>query len=353
MGRTHLVAGSLLAATSAFAAWVLVTATATPRPGGLDGAAEGPCAFAALAEPAPDSERPADATLKADPRAFPEEPFPPGAVRRRIGEAEWRRAVVRIVRSGREGADPAPAPSRPGPPIGPPPPPPRVVRRPPPPLDLDETRRLLERGTEDEQRKAFRRLEKADDARWEPLIQDALGYGPTTETALALLALVAEWKDPGRGWSAKQATGRPDTPLHGDFATAWAPLREDMGEVTLDLLYGTAVRVESVLLHETLNPGAVARILAFTPEGTWDVVWEGRGAPAQTPVWFAPPVRATDYVTSRIRVVLDTDRVPGWNEIDAVELVGDERRQWAIGAEASSSFADDEPAAEGEAAQGS
>ena len=123
--------------------------------------------------------------------------------------------------------------------------------------------------------------------------------------------------------------------------------------MTLDLQYGTAVRVESVHLHETLNPGAVARILAWTPEGAWDVVWEGRGAPAQTPVWFAPPVRATDYVTSRIRVVLDTDRVPGWNEIDAVELVGDERRQWAIGAEASSSFADDEPPAEGEGAQGS
>ena len=44
---------------------------------------------------------------------------------------------------------------------------------------------------------------------------------------------------------------------------------------------------------------------------------------------------------SGVRVYLDTQRVPGWNEIDAVELVGrDGSRQWAAHARASSSFAD-------------
>ena len=33
-------------------------------------------------------------------------------------------------------------------------------------------------------------------------------------------------------------------------------------------------------------------------------------------------------------------RVPGWNEIDAVEVVGDGLRQWAATATASSSFSD-------------
>jgi hypothetical protein len=32
--------------------------------------------------------------------------------------------------------------------------------------------------------------------------------------------------------------------------------------------------------------------------------------------------------------------VPGWNEIDAVELIGDGIRQWAKSAAASSSFSD-------------
>ena len=38
---------------------------------------------------------------------------------------------------------------------------------------------------------------------------------------------------------------------------------------------------------------------------------------------------------------LDTTRVPGWNELDAVELVGrDGSRQWATSADASSTYAE-------------
>jgi hypothetical protein len=41
-----------------------------------------------------------------------------------------------------------------------------------------------------------------------------------------------------------------------------------------------------------------------------------------------------------VRVYLDTAKVPGWNEIDAVELIGrDGTRQWAVSATASSTYA--------------
>lgn len=211
----------------------------------------------------------------------------------------------------------------------------------PPPdlsLDLAATRSLLERGTDEERARALRRLEHADDASWVPLVNEALGSTPPPSNAGGLMNRLSELKDPGHGWSAKQATGAPDTILHGDFSTAWAPKREEMGEVTLDLSYAQAVRVDGVSLHETFNPGAVARILAWTPEGTWELLWEGTGARADVPVWFAPSVRATTYRTARIRVILDTDRVPGWNEIDAVELIGDGIRQWANEATASSEY---------------
>jgi hypothetical protein len=45
---------------------------------------------------------------------------------------------------------------------------------------------------------------------------------------------------------------------------------------------------------------------------------------------------------SSIRIYLDTTRVTGWNEIDAVEVVGrDGTRQWATGAQASSFYGQD------------
>jgi hypothetical protein len=45
--------------------------------------------------------------------------------------------------------------------------------------------------------------------------------------------------------------------------------------------------------------------------------------------------------SDQIKVYLDTARVPGWNEIDAVELIGaDGTRQWASGSSASSYYGD-------------
>ena len=57
------------------------------------------------------------------------------------------------------------------------------------------------------------------------------------------------------------------------------------------------------------------------------------------PRWFEPHITIPEYRTSTIRIVLDTNRVAGWNEIDAVELLGDRSRQWAVKARASSSYA--------------
>ena len=52
------------------------------------------------------------------------------------------------------------------------------------------------------------------------------------------------------------------------------------------------------------------------------------------------PLRPPGFATNRVKVYLDSPRFPGWNEIDAVGLVGPgDRVQWAVGAEASSTFA--------------
>lgn len=52
------------------------------------------------------------------------------------------------------------------------------------------------------------------------------------------------------------------------------------------------------------------------------------------------PVDGTVRAQS-VKVYLDTARVLGWNEIDAVEIVGrDGSRQWATASRASSSYAD-------------
>jgi len=142
-----------------------------------------------------------------------------------------------------------------------------------------------------------------------------------------------------RSWGPEQATGAPNTMVAGDQPTAWAPLQQDAGPEWLRVEFGKAVEVAEVRIRETFNPGAISKVIAVDG-GVERVLWEGVEEIRPAPCEFV--VTAKGGISTRSIVVhLDTARVSGWNEIDAVELVGkDGSRQWAQSAVASSSFAE-------------
>lgn len=145
----------------------------------------------------------------------------------------------------------------------------------------------------------------------------------------------------GEPWGPEQATGVPDTPEAEDAPTAWCPLESDAGAEWLLVHFEKKVSISEVRVRESWNPGAVTRVSAIFEDGTSSVLWEGQaGAGARVPDDFV--VHAEGTVTGQsILIELDTARRPGWNAIDAVELVGrDGSRQWASGAAASSAYAD-------------
>jgi hypothetical protein len=123
-------------------------------------------------------------------------------------------------------------------------------------------------------------------------------------------------------WSAMQATGKPDTLAAGDARTAWASFEADGGEEWLELGYENAVIPGRVRVHETYNPGAVVKIEARDEKGEWRILWQGRDPIREGMGWLEVDVTAA-FATRAIRLTLDSANVPGWNEIDAVELVGD------------------------------
>ena len=124
------------------------------------------------------------------------------------------------------------------------------------------------------------------------------------------------------GWSALQATGEPDTyPSHGDIRTAWASLEEDAGIEWLDLEYEVPVRISRIEIYETYNPGAITGIEIYDQNGGRQLAWEESMEPART-ARISPIEIDADFPSDRIRIILDTRRVSGWNEIDAVALTG-------------------------------
>ena len=146
----------------------------------------------------------------------------------------------------------------------------------------------------------------------------------------------------GRAWGPEQATGPPNTPGAGDVQTAWASRTQDGQEEWLELTYEKSVVPSQVEIHETFNPGAVFKVSVFSSIGEEHTVWEGDDP---TAVGLARGVSKIDLDTkllvNRIRVYIDSPKVGGWNEIDAVGLKDKNGKiQWATAATASSSFAD-------------
>lgn len=140
----------------------------------------------------------------------------------------------------------------------------------------------------------------------------------------------------------EQATGEPDTTPGTDAPTAWCSLTPDQQYEWLLLEYDTAVKPTAIVIHQTLNPGAVNRVSALNLMGGEEVsIWTG--ADTERGDVFRIPL--TDcFATTRVRVWLDSRGVPGFNAVDAVGLV-DARgvTHWATAAHATSTYAEPEP----------
>ncbi|MBI4563473.1 MAG: hypothetical protein HY716_02105 [Planctomycetes bacterium] len=123
-------------------------------------------------------------------------------------------------------------------------------------------------------------------------------------------------------WSARQVCGEPNTPTAGDHPTAWTTKQQAAGLQWIELTYELPVRPVAVRIHETYNPGAVIRVEGRDDRKQWKLLWQGADPTRDCPGWFDVRFCPPSFLTSTLRVTLDTSRVPGWNEIDAVQLVG-------------------------------
>jgi len=144
-----------------------------------------------------------------------------------------------------------------------------------------------------------------------------------------------------RNWGPEQATGAPDTLEGGDRPTAWAARMPDSGPEWLQLDYDREVTIGEVRIRETCGAGAITKVTALLKDNKEVGLWEGREPPMPTPGVFAVTVDKERNVPAKsVIVYFDTTLVPGWNQIDAVQLVArDGPEQWASRATASSTYA--------------
>ncbi len=128
-------------------------------------------------------------------------------------------------------------------------------------------------------------------------------------------------------YSAVKMTGAPNVPVAGDSVEAWCHNSSAQGLEWIELTYATPVHATEVRVRQTNAPGAIVKVEAIAPDGTTHLWWEGIDpykAPAQRDLaWFALRLpAATTYLVAKLKITLNLAAVPGWKEIDAVQLVG-------------------------------
>jgi len=127
------------------------------------------------------------------------------------------------------------------------------------------------------------------------------------------------------GWHEFQMTGKPNTENYSDDSRAWASADADKGLEWVKLSYEKPVYASEIRIRQNYNPGAIIKIELIDENGKSHTVWEG---PDKTKYeldkiqWMIAKFDKTTYKTSTIKITLACNAVPGWNEIDAVQLIG-------------------------------
>jgi hypothetical protein len=123
-------------------------------------------------------------------------------------------------------------------------------------------------------------------------------------------------------YSAQQATGAPNTTECGDIETAWASEASD-GVDWLEVSFSTAVVPTEISIRETYSPGFINKVEVRDEAGLSYTVWEGTPAAVEEcPRVLTVSVSGVNARVNAVRINLDQRDGGNWNEIDAVELVG-------------------------------
>jgi hypothetical protein len=122
-------------------------------------------------------------------------------------------------------------------------------------------------------------------------------------------------------WSEDNLTGEPDVIEYGDCENAWAPESENKGIEWIELGYQTSVYATAVRICESYNPGVVIKLELKDEKDKYHTLWVGEDETSGLDFLDITFLK-TNFKTNTIRITLDTQKVPGWNEIDAVALIG-------------------------------
>jgi hypothetical protein len=156
------------------------------------------------------------------------------------------------------------------------------------------------------------------------IVEDKRGQWASSATASSTYAQSSAAK---AGYSPWQATGAPNVDRYSDNPSSWTTKSADSRDPEwLEVTFAKPVHATSMRIRQNAAPGAIRRIELIDDAGIAHLIWEGTD---DTPYakntigWLVKDTPRTSYLVKAARITLMTARIWGWNEIDAVQLVGE------------------------------
>jgi hypothetical protein len=132
--------------------------------------------------------------------------------------------------------------------------------------------------------------------------------------------------DYNSSWLPLKLIGPPDVQRYSDDGNAWAPKEADKGIEWIKVTFPKAVNANEIRIRQSYGPGTIIKIELVDDKGKSNTVWEGVDKNKYEPdkiKYFVISFAQTTYKTKVAKITLATNSVQGWNEIDAVQLVGE------------------------------
>lgn len=162
------------------------------------------------------------------------------------------------------------------------------------------------------------------------LAEDAIVSDPRGQWAVSATAssTYSGDKDPASktGYSANAATGAPNVERYGDNGHAWTTETADKGIEWLEVAFAKPVNATQIRIRQSYGPGAIIKVDLIDDVGSRHTIMQGVDEQQYAPSsisWFDRTFATTAYKVTGARITLATNAVRGWNEIDAVQLLGD------------------------------
>ncbi len=122
------------------------------------------------------------------------------------------------------------------------------------------------------------------------------------------------------------ATGKPNVDDNGLSTEAWLPAVENGGVEWLQVTFATPRPATALRIKQNTGPGAVIKIELLDDGGAVHTIFEGVDETQYEGVrfqWLKKEFPVTPYKVAGAKITLATNLIQGYNQIDAVQLVGE------------------------------